>query len=263
MPTVQINDIEIYYEQHGHGEPLLLITGLSADHTAWLNVLDGLSVNFQVTIFDNRGAGMTSCPDKPYTTEQMADDTAGLMQALNIDKAHIIGHSMGSCIAQQLAIRHPEKINKLILYASAAKLDPRSLYILQERIRLWEKHYPNEDIYRSILIPWGYSKHFLNSPENIEQVLELLKINKASITLTGYKHQLAALSHHDTLTLLSQIHTATLVLSMSEDILTTPTDGRYLAAHIDNAEYHEVDAQAHVFHFEAPQAFIDIVIQFL
>ena len=98
MPKIHHNDIEIYYEQHGDGEPLLLIAGMSVDHTAWLSILDGLSKKFQVTIFDNRGCGQTSSPKGPYTLQQMADDTAALMTALHLDQAHILGGSLGGAL---------------------------------------------------------------------------------------------------------------------------------------------------------------------
>jgi 3-oxoadipate enol-lactonase len=96
MSVVKVNDINIYYETHGEGEPLILITGLNADITSWAFQTHEFAQKYKVTVFDNRGVGQTDTPDIPYSSEMMADDTAGLLQALDIPEAHIMGYSLGS-----------------------------------------------------------------------------------------------------------------------------------------------------------------------
>ncbi len=105
MPTIKINDINIYYEIHGEGEPLLLIPGLRNDVSEYQKIIDTLSTQFSVVALDNRGAGRTDKPDSPYSIEMMADDAAGLLNALGIEQAHILGVSMGGRIAADLALR--------------------------------------------------------------------------------------------------------------------------------------------------------------
>jgi len=83
MPKVKVNDINIYYEVHGEGKPLLLIRGLGRDLTAWMFQTSEFSKKYRVVVFDNRGVGRTDAPDISYTTEMMADDTAGLLDALS------------------------------------------------------------------------------------------------------------------------------------------------------------------------------------
>src|SRR5579859_2633380 len=95
MPIVRVNDIEMYYEIHGEGEPVVLIAGLNSDHTLYRGILPRLAASYQVVAFDNRGVGQTDKPDIPYSIEMMADDTAGLLDALGITGAHILGTSMG------------------------------------------------------------------------------------------------------------------------------------------------------------------------
>ena len=263
MPKIHHNDIEIYYEQHGDGEPLLLIAGMSVDHTAWLPILDGLSKKFQVTIFDNRGCGQTSSPKGPYTLQQMADDTAALMTALHLDQAHILGGSLGGAIAQHLAIRHPEKVNKLILSTTMAKADPRCTFIIGQRIPLWEQGISTEIIYETIFFPWGFSKQFFTDLDAARAAINEAATLPPVIDLVGYQAQFAALVSHDTRQQLSSINAPTLVLSSEEDILTPPSDGQYLANHIPNAQYHEFAAQAHTVHIEAPQAYLKVVNDFL
>ena len=95
MPYVKVNDIHMYYEIHGDGEPLLLIVGLATDISEWDGIIHWLAKKYQVLAFDNRGAGRTDKPDTHYSIEMMADDTVGLMQTLGMEQAHILGISMG------------------------------------------------------------------------------------------------------------------------------------------------------------------------
>src|SRR5256712_1396983 len=121
MPSVKVNDIQMYYEIHGDGEPLVLIVGLGTDISEWEGIIRGLAKKYKVLAFDNRGAGRTDKPDTPYSIEMMAHDTAGLMQTLGIQQAHILGISMGGRIALALALRHPKSVKKLVLVSTSAR----------------------------------------------------------------------------------------------------------------------------------------------
>jgi len=122
MPTVKVNDIEMYYEVHGHGEPMVLIAGLGTDTTAYRRIINPLSQKHTVLAFDNRGVGRTDKPRTPYTIEMMADDTAGLLKALAIMRVNVIGISMGGRIALALALQHPEAVKSLILVSTSARV---------------------------------------------------------------------------------------------------------------------------------------------
>jgi pimeloyl-ACP methyl ester carboxylesterase len=120
VEKVQVGDIEIAHKMLGKGDPILLVSGASADMNAWdPSFIRDLSLNHTVIVFDNRGVGNTTIGSKPYTIEQVAMDTAGLLDALKIPKANVLGYSLGSFIAQQLTIMYPEKVNRLILVASS------------------------------------------------------------------------------------------------------------------------------------------------
>ena len=121
MPYVKVNDIQMYYEIHGDGEPLVLIVGLGTDISEWEGIIHGLAKKYKVLAFDNRGAGRTDKPDTPYSIEMMAHDTAGLMQTLGIQQAHILGISMGGRIALALALRHSKIVKKLVLVSTSAR----------------------------------------------------------------------------------------------------------------------------------------------
>lgn len=115
--SVRVGDIDISYRTMGSGPPLLLITGYSATMDMWDPiVLKELSARYRVIIFDNRGIGKTTASDKPFTIELFAGDTIGLLDALKIKKAHVLGWSMGSFIATEMALGHPDRVGKLILY---------------------------------------------------------------------------------------------------------------------------------------------------
>src|SRR4029077_21119 len=115
MSTARVGDIEMYYEEHGSGDPLLLVMGLAADSTAWMFQLPDFARHYRTIVFDNRGVGRSSKPAGPYTIHQMADDAAGLLDALDVRRAHVVGVSMGGMIAQELALRHPARVRGLVL----------------------------------------------------------------------------------------------------------------------------------------------------
>jgi 3-oxoadipate enol-lactonase len=130
MPYVRVNDIQMYYELRGDGEPLALIVGLGTDISEWDVIICWLTNKYQVLAFENRGAGRTDKPDIPYSIEMMAEDTAELMQALGMKQAHVLGISMGGRIALTLALRYPERVKKLVLVSTSARI-----------IKNWRRHF--------------------------------------------------------------------------------------------------------------------------
>lgn len=115
----------MYYELAGAGQPLVLIAGLGLDLSECGPLIDALATRYRVLAFDNRGAGRTDKPDEPYTVEQMATDTAGLMQALGIERAHVVGMSLGGRIALDLALEYPERVRSLTLVSTSARVERR------------------------------------------------------------------------------------------------------------------------------------------
>jgi 3-oxoadipate enol-lactonase len=130
MPYVKVNDIQMYYEIHGDGEPLLLIFGLGTDISEWDGIIRWLAKTYKVLAFDNRGAGRTDKPDTPYSIEMMAHDTAGLMQMLGLKQANILGISLGGRIALELALQHATSVKKLVLVSTSARI-----------IKNWRRHF--------------------------------------------------------------------------------------------------------------------------
>jgi pimeloyl-ACP methyl ester carboxylesterase len=120
MPKVKVNDVQIYYELHGDGFPLVMINGLGGHVYTWNpDHIRELLKRFKLVLFDNRGAGRTDLSDKEYSIKLFADDTAGLMNVLGIPRAHVFGISMGGMIAQELVINYPKKVEKLVLCSTS------------------------------------------------------------------------------------------------------------------------------------------------
>lgn len=125
MPTVSVDGLRMYYEFAGAGPPLVLIGGLGLDLSEYGQLIDALAPHYRVLAFDNRGAGRTDKPDESYTIAQMAADTAGLMQALGVESAHVVGMSLGGRIALDLALAHPQRVRSLILVSTSARVQRR------------------------------------------------------------------------------------------------------------------------------------------
>ena len=123
MPYASVNGIKMYYETYGEGHPVVLIGGLGSQIQSWATQVPIYSKHFKVIVFDNRGAGKSDKPDVPYTTEIMADDTAGLLDTLGVESAYVVGKSMGGMIGQWLAIKYPEKVKRLVLGCTSASRD--------------------------------------------------------------------------------------------------------------------------------------------
>jgi 3-oxoadipate enol-lactonase len=122
VPTADVNGITIHYEVHGRGRPLVVILGLGSDVSENAAVIDDLAARCQIVTFDNRGAGRSGKPDAPYSIEMMAEDALGVMDALQLPRAAVLGISLGGRIAMELALRHPERVERLLLVSTSARV---------------------------------------------------------------------------------------------------------------------------------------------
>ena len=132
MPTADANGIRIHYEVHGEGRPLLLILGLGSDLSEYTALIDLFAARSQVIVFDNRGAGRTDKPDAPYSIELMAADTLGVLDTAGVTRADVLGISLGGRIAMELALQHPDRVERLILVSTSARVIRK-----RGRARLW------------------------------------------------------------------------------------------------------------------------------
>ena len=119
MPLIAVNDVQLYYESHGSGAPLVVLGGLGLDVSEMGKLTGPLAERFRVITVDNRGTGRSAKPPGPYAIEQMAADVAGLMDRLQLPRAHLAGISLGGRIAMALALDWPERVDRLVLIATS------------------------------------------------------------------------------------------------------------------------------------------------
>jgi 3-oxoadipate enol-lactonase len=261
MPKVRVGDIEMFYVTAGAGEPLVLIMGLGGDHLSWAFQIAALAERYRVVAFDNRGAGQTDAPDLPYTTRMMAEDTCGLMDALGVDRVRVVGVSMGGMIAQELALRHPERVRALHLGCTLARPDAY-LAALSASWRELRVQMGRETALRA-MGPWLFAAATYNErPEFVEMIFQNGLANPHPQSLTGFLRQSEAVATHDTLDRLAGIRCPTLVSVGEEDILLPPRFSQQLAARVPGARLDLVPGGGHVYFWEYPDLFNALCLDF-
>ncbi len=201
MPKANINGINISYKIEGEGEPLVMIMGIASTKRAWLFQTPVFKKYFRVITFDNRGCGESDKSSEAYSIRDMADDTAGLMDSLGIDKAHILGASMGGMVAQELAINHPEKVKKLILCCTMAKRTGPGGISGQPAKKLgYEGNYSYEDLLSVNIRKVMLALTELSFNRRINQIfmLPVMKLWVRNQETFGISNQLKAIWEHDT-----------------------------------------------------------------
>lgn len=261
VKTVHVGDIDMAYKTFGQGQPLIMIIGSSSTMDLWPpELLSRLSSNHKVVIFDNRGMGYTTATPGNFSIDQFAEDTSGLMDALGIKKANILGWSMGSFIAQELALNHPDKVDNLVLYASdcgGSHAIPPSAEVLQEMtnttgspgergMRLFSLLFPEEwlrghqDFYKQFPVPKETT-----SPENIARQ------NVAIEYWTG------------TYDRLSNISRPTLIIVGTDDEIAPPENSLILAEQIPDSWLIRFEGAGHGLIYQYPDEFSRIITDFL
>lgn len=261
MPNIKINDIQMTYEIHGQGEPLVLIQGFTCNRLFWKDYLPLLSQHFQVLVFDNRGSGQTDAPAGPYNMKMLAKDTVELMHALKWESAYMIGHSMGGAIVQQICLDFPKAIKKGMVCASFNKVPPKSLLQIATRAKLAQSGLSRELLLTNSL-PWLYSNDFLSNEENVKMAVGRALLDPYPQSITGFLAQADALRQYDNTHLLHQIQTPLLIVHGEEDIYTPIEGAEILASEIPNAELYIFERQGHVFTAEKMSEVVELIMQY-
>ena len=264
MPTIKTNGINLYYEESGQGEPLLLIMGITAPGAVWEKHLEHWQQSFRCIIVDNRGVGLSDKPSGTYTSAQMADDCAGLLAHLGLDKVRVAGVSMGSIIAQELAFRHPHLVRSMVLMCPWARCDNTAKDIFRHMVDIKARLRPEEfSRYIQLLI---FSKASFDDEETYKGMLED-RVNAKNDTnpqpLIGLEGQAAACMDHDILERLHKITQPVLVIGGEEDKFTPLWMTREVAGAIPNSTLHTYPRSGHAFHWENIEDFNPRVRQWL
>lgn len=215
---VHANGINIYYELHGQGKPIILIAGFGCDHTFWSYIANELANHYQILLIDNRGIGQTDTPDTPYTIDLMADDVMAVIKTTGLKNPSIIGQSMGSAMAQSIAKRYKDEINNIVLINTFSKAYKCPLVAFELTGQLHRMNIPLKYQVQSIA-PWAYSSEFLSQPSQLENLIDLAEKNPYQQSLIGYERQLEAIRIFDSRSWLHEISNPTLIIGAEEDMI--------------------------------------------
>jgi 3-oxoadipate enol-lactonase len=264
MPIANVGDINLYYEVHGKGEPLILIQGFKANSKGWVFVQDKLAREHRVILFDNRGSGRSDKPEIPYTTKMIAADVAGLLDILGIGAANVFGLSMGGMIAQEFALNYPDRLNNLILGATSCG-GSRAVPPTPELMAfLFDPELAKMSVENRVraTFAWIWSKEFMeNNPAVVEQ--SVAAACEDPIPIHAIVSQQNVLMTHDTYDRLPDIKAPTLIIAGSVDRMVPHENSRILASRIPNAELAIIENAEHDFFSYPPEQAIRIMLDFL
>ncbi|MFW9975218.1 MAG: alpha/beta fold hydrolase [Candidatus Thorarchaeota archaeon] len=266
MPYATVGEIDIYYEIHGpeNAPPLVLIGGWASYRWIWFRQIQAFKEKYRCVVFDNRGAGKSSKPDYPYTIKMMANDTVGLMDALHIKDAHILGMSMGGLIAQQIAISYPEKVRSLIL--SSTHFGGSNYIPMDDKTMVLLIALPTETISmeqaREMRYRATFSTQFLKENKSVIEQIDAWA-EKLPTPLYAQIHQSSATSGFDSESELKKITAQTLILHGANDRAVPTKNGELLAKRIPNSRLKIIEDASHFVIIEKYDEFNKEVMSFI
>jgi 3-oxoadipate enol-lactonase len=263
MPKIKVNDINMYYETYGKGQPIIFISGFIADHTKWASIVDEFAKDYQVIVFDNRGTGQSDAPNYPYTVEMLADDVVALCKNLGVTSVHCVGNSMGGLIVQTLAYKHPAFVKTAVICNSAIKVDNVKVKLMVESDTILRKaNAPIEARIKKTLCDL-FSFNFLNKPGMVDFLFKRFAENPYPITDQGYFAQLHAVSIFDSRNWINKITAPSLVIYSDEDNFVDLDSSLALVKAIPHAESFCFNKVGHLPDIEQPELFIKVVKNFI
>jgi pimeloyl-ACP methyl ester carboxylesterase len=263
MPTASANGINIYYEVHGQGPNLALIEGVGYHTWMWYRQVPAFAPHFRTLIYDNRGVGRSDKPEGPYTHVQNADDLAALLDVLGWDRTHVLGVSMGGFIAQEFALKYPERLDRLVLVATGfggphmVPVPPEAQRALLPNPELS----PEEKIRSAMPVAFGDrswpDKHGDEFERIVSWRLEYPQPPEAAVA------QVMAGVTFNVEERLGQIKAPTLVVAGTEDAVVPPQNAELLAAAIPHVKLDLIPGAGHLVIIEQAERFNRDVIRFL
>jgi 3-oxoadipate enol-lactonase len=261
---VPVGDVRLHYTESGQGEAILFINGLGADLSIWSMQVSDLSRDHRVILFDHRGTGRSDRPVDGYDMETLADDADGLLRALGVPSAHLVGHSMGGLIAQLVALRHPERVKSLVLAATSVRA-PRMAHV---GLHLWPDILEKLGVesFIDLMIAQNYTHGYVENHYRYILMLRQLLIkhmNEVPIDAGTLRRMIRAILDLDTEAQVDGIRVPALVLVGDQDIVFPPVLVEVLARRIPKAEFVVLERCAHNLMLENPEAFNARVRAFL
>jgi pimeloyl-ACP methyl ester carboxylesterase len=245
MPTVSANGIDIYYEVQGEGEPLVLIPYLAADQACYAFQVADYAKQFTCFTVDLRGAGLSGKPDGSYTTQLLADDVAGFMQAAGVDRAHVAGLSLGAATGMWLAARHPERVKSLSLHSAWDASDPFLRAVVQNWRALAQGLGNVAEMAITGIFPWCFTPElYASRPDYIDSLAEFVR-SRPMPPVDAFLCQSDAVLGHDARTALGSITAPTLITFGRHDMVTSTRFADALTGGIAGSELAVFEDCAH------------------
>jgi pimeloyl-ACP methyl ester carboxylesterase len=261
MPTARVNDVELYYEVHGDGEPLLCVMGLAADSLSWALQVPAWSERHRTVIFDNRDVGRSGYVEAAYTVPDMAADALALADELDFDTFHLVGVSMGGAIAQELALAAPERVRTLTLCVTFAGAGRWA----REKARLWARDAvgrSREDTVDELLL-LCLSEEFFENADAVAFARQMMLSNAHPQRPEGFARQLQASCRHEARDRLGALSMPVHVVGAEHDILVPVWKSRELADLIPDAKLTVIEHAPHGVNLERAEEFNRVVLEFI
>jgi len=259
MPRLALAGTELNYERAGEGEPLLLIQGMTANLLAWGRPFSSLlEESFDVISFDNRGMGLSSPVREEFSIAEMAADTAALLDELGVERAHVLGISMGGMIAQELALAHPERLRSLTIGCSycggpgSQLMDPTDFQVLAEAMSSGDQ----DRVFRA-MYELNLSPGFRAEESRYAEFAEMAAARPAPRRVIGF--QLQAIAAHDTSARLPNLEIPTLVIHGTVDRILGYPNGPLIASLIPGARLETLEDVGHLFWWEQPERSAELI----
>jgi 3-oxoadipate enol-lactonase len=262
MPTVTVRDFELYFEERGRGEPLVLVPGFGTGLWIWYRQVAAFAERFRVVVFDPRGVAGSPAPDAPFTMRDLADDLAALLEGLRVERAHVLGASFGGFVAQEFALAHPGRTRSLVLcctsYGGAGHVPPAPETLAA--IASTKGLNTAERVRENLLL--AFSPRFVEEqPAEVERVISLRA--ESDVPESAYLRQLQAAVAFDAAARVGAISVPTLVVTGDADAIVPHQNSLNLAAAIPGAKLRVIDGGSHAFFIEQPDEFNRSVIDFI
>ncbi len=260
MPTLTANGVDLWVEQEGEGKDVLFISGLADEGACWVDQVAGLRDRYRVTTFDNRGVGRSSTPDGPFRITDFAADTAALMRELGLERAHVVGSSMGGAIAQELTLAEPGRVRSLVLNGTWCRGDR----FLHEIFRGWMWSAEKADSTRDFLVAvnlWCFAPRIWNDG-TMDEWLAAAVASPHQQSVDAFCRSAEALIGHDSADRVGSIAAPTLVTVGELDLVLPERFSRELVERIPGARLVVVPAAGHQPFQELPEDYNRLLVEF-